>query len=141
MSNTECEIGHLMLEECFRNNNWVKSDTFNPFYAPGLFRYPLKTLENLWFSEVFGGYRKRLLIFWCFQGYQKRPVTWNGLREFFKMTLNLSDRWRNYPANIYLFKVNNENTIKRYEVCLKLTIKTPVLVFLLWTLNMLHIFF
>ena len=137
MSNMECEIGHLMLEECFQNDNWVKSDTFNPFYATGFFRYSLKTS----FSDVFRGYRKRPLIFWCFQGYQKRPVTWNGLSEFFKMTLNLSDRWRNYPANIYLFKVNNENTIKRYEVCLKLTIKTPVLVFLLWTLNMLHIFF
>ena len=137
MSNMECEIGHLMLEECFQNDNWVKSDTFNPFYATGFFRYSLKTS----FSDVFRGYRKRPLVFWCFQGYQKRPVTWNGLSEFFKMTLNLSDRWRNYPANIYLFKVNNENTIKRYEVCLKLTIKTPVLVFLLWTLNMLHIFF
>ena len=137
MSNMECEIGHLMLEGCFQNDNWVKSDTFNPFYATGFFRYSLKTS----FSDVFRGYRKRPLIFWCFQGYQKRPVTWNGLSEFFKMTLNLSDRWRNYPANIYLFKVNNENTIQRYEVCLKLTIKTPVLVFLLWTLNMLHIFF
>ena len=24
-----------------------------------LFRYPLKTLENLWFSDVFRGYQKR----------------------------------------------------------------------------------
>ena len=29
------------------------------------------------------------------------------------------------PANIYLFKVNNKNTGKRLEMCLKLTIKTP----------------
>ena len=28
------------------------------------------------------------------------------------------------PANIYLFKVNNRNTRKRCEICLKLTIKT-----------------
>ena len=28
-------------------------------------------------------------------------------------------------ANIYLFKVNNRNTRKRYEICSKLTIKTP----------------
>ena len=27
----------------------------NPFHATGLFRYPLKTLENLWFSDVFTG--------------------------------------------------------------------------------------
>ena len=29
------------------------------------------------------------------------------------------------PNNIYLFKVNNRNTIKRCKICLKLTIKTP----------------
>ena len=27
----------------------------NPFHATGLFRYPLKTSENLWFSDVFTG--------------------------------------------------------------------------------------
>ena len=30
-----------------------------------------------------------------------------------------------YPANIYLFKVNNRNTRKRCEICSTLTIKTP----------------
>ena len=29
-----------------------------------------------------------------------------------------------FPANIYLFKLNNRNTRKRCEVCSKLTIKT-----------------
>ena len=29
------------------------------------------------------------------------------------------------PVNIYLFKVNNRNIAKRYEICAKLTIKTP----------------
>ena len=29
------------------------------------------------------------------------------------------------PANSYLFKVNNKNTRKRCEICLKLTMKTP----------------
>ena len=29
-----------------------------------------------------------------------------------------------YPAHIYLFKVNNRNTRKRCEICLKLAIKT-----------------
>ena len=29
------------------------------------------------------------------------------------------------PENIYLLKVNYRNTKKRYEICLKLTIKTP----------------
>ena len=40
--------------------------TFNPFHAIDLFWYPLKTSENLWFSDVF-------------RGYQKRSVAWNGL--------------------------------------------------------------
>ena len=31
----------------------------NPFHATGLFLYPLKTSETLWFSNVFRGYRKR----------------------------------------------------------------------------------
>ena len=30
-----------------------------------------------------------------------------------------------FPANIYLFKMNNRNTRKRCEICSKLTIKTP----------------
>ena len=38
----------------------------NPFHDTDLFRYPLKTSENLWFSDVF-------------RGYQKRSVAWNGL--------------------------------------------------------------
>ena len=45
---------------------------------------------------------------------------------------------KHFPANIYLFKVNNKNTSKRCEIYLKLTIKTPknlFLVFLLFTLN------
>ena len=31
----------------------------------------------------------------------------------------------NYPANIYLFKVNNRDIRKRCEICSKLTIKIP----------------
>ena len=31
-----------------------------------------------------------------------------------------------HPAGIYLFKVNNRNTRARCEICLKLTIKTPL---------------
>ena len=30
----------------------------NPFHATGLFLYPLKTLENLWFSDFFQGVKK-----------------------------------------------------------------------------------
>ena len=41
---------------------------FNPFHATGLFLYPLKIWENLWFSDIFRGYRKR-------------TVAWNGLSK------------------------------------------------------------
>ena len=37
----------------------------NPFHFTGLFLCPLKTLENLWFSDV------------C-RGHKKKPVAWNG---------------------------------------------------------------
>ena len=39
---------------------------FNPFYATDLFLYTLKIMENLWYSDVFSGYKKK-------------AVTWNGL--------------------------------------------------------------
>ena len=34
-------------------------DIFNPFHATGLILHTLKTSENLWFSDVFRGSRKR----------------------------------------------------------------------------------
>ena len=33
-------------------------ELFNPFHATDIFLYPLKTSENLWFSDVFRGVRK-----------------------------------------------------------------------------------
>ena len=50
----------------FLINKFITIRFINPFHATGLFRKPLKTSENLWFSDVF-------------RGYQKRPVAWNGL--------------------------------------------------------------
>ena len=41
----------------------------------------------------------------------------------FKFDSYIKHIWANYPANIYLFKVNNRNTRKRCEICSKLTIK------------------
>ena len=52
-----------------------------------------------------------------------------------------------FPANIYLFKINNRNTTKRCKIYLKLIIKTTnnvndvVLVSLLLTLNIFQTFF
>ena len=60
----------------FKSKNWFKivdlrfvqmSAYINPFRTMVLFLYPLKTSENLCFSDVFGGYRNR-------------PVAWNWLK-------------------------------------------------------------
>ena len=40
----------------------------NSFHTTDLFWYPLKTSENIWFSDVF-------------RGYQKRSEAWNGLKK------------------------------------------------------------
>ena len=37
----------------------IEESPLNPFHVTGLFLYFLKTSENLWFSDVFRGYRKR----------------------------------------------------------------------------------
>ena len=37
----------------------IGASIVNQFDAIGLFLYPLKTAEKLWFSDVFRGYRKR----------------------------------------------------------------------------------
>ena len=61
---------YVILETFRKNRNNVEMITclnnLNPFYASDLFWYPLKTSENLLFSDVF-------------RGYQKRSVSWNGL--------------------------------------------------------------
>ena len=41
-------------------------ELINSFHATCLFLYPLKTSENLWFSDVP-------------REYKKRPMAWNGL--------------------------------------------------------------
>ena len=55
---------------------FMVASEINPFHATSLFRYPLKTSGNLWFSDVF-------------REYQKRLVAWNVfiVFEFFKFFL------------------------------------------------------
>ena len=55
-----------------------------------------------------------------------------GMRKlaFLLISGPLMRSWRDQKlsfclANIYLFKVNNRNTRKRYEICSNLTKKTP----------------
>ena len=53
----------------------------------------------------------------------------NGLSYIMLMfpfiSVLLSEFAPKYPANNYLFKVNNRNTRNKCEICLTLTIKTP----------------
>ena len=46
---------------------------------------------------------------------------YSNLRRAIFLNVNI----QNYPAGIYLLKVNNINTRARCEICSKLTIKTP----------------
>ena len=68
-----------------------------------------------------------------------------GLDKFFRMS-QFSIYKMEISANIYLFKVNDRNTIKKCEICSKLTIKKTewrqwrLLVFLLLTLKIFQTF-
>ena len=48
-------------DKYLRRISFIVVQNINTFHATGLFRYPLKTSENLWFwfSDVFREYRKR----------------------------------------------------------------------------------
>ena len=48
-----------------------------------------------------------------------------GVSEVWVVRISNNCLVGNNPANIYLFKVNNRNTINRCEICSKLAIKTP----------------
>ena len=60
------------------------------------------------FSRIFTKFQQNLL------NYKKNP---QAVRRFKKGIY--------YPANIYLFKVNNRNTRTRCEICPNLITKTP----------------
>ena len=85
---------YKLIHQFFKPNQWFNQlidqlmkliRPLNPFYATGLFLYPLKTLENRRFSYVFRGYRKI-------------PVAWNRL---IKWSIDLeanSTTWWFYAA-------------------------------------------
>ena len=84
-----------------------------------------------------------------FQGQLKEPLHKQTLQSNTYMDKKSRIFERNViPAGIYLFKINNRNTRARYEIGLKLTIKTLkndsntiVLVSLLLTLNTFYTLF
>ena len=73
-------------------------------------------------------------VLWNFKLFSKRPgfcrflqnkidAEWLTLFSIYRFRI-LWLTWT-YPADIYLFKVNNRNCWTGWELCLKLTIKTP----------------
>ena len=56
----------------------------NPFHVTDLFWYPLKTQKTRGFLIFSGGIKRD---YYVFRGYQKRSVTWNGLRWHTKLQL------------------------------------------------------
>ena len=60
---------HRMLLQTLTWAKQIFNYYFNSFHAIGLLLYPHKTSANLWFSDVF-------------RGYKKRPVAWNELTKF-----------------------------------------------------------
>ena len=64
----------------------------NPFHATGLFLYPLDSSGNLWFSDVFRGYRKR-------------PILWDGSTH-----IRLTRSWRRslyIEASSLIYRANH----------------------------------
>ena len=81
VDNFECSVLHIycfailirLFNLIFQHQYFCYCWRFiNPFLPTCLFLYPLKTSENLWFSDVFRGYRKR-------------PVTWNEFKCSWKI--------------------------------------------------------
>ena len=54
-SEDQVNIFHTSLESVSLNVYKTPHTSFNPFQANVLFLYPLKTLEDLWFSDFLGG--------------------------------------------------------------------------------------
>ena len=64
----------------------------NPFHATCLFLYPLETLENLWFCDVFSGHRKRRLV-WIkpiFPSYTNSSTEYRFIILYLMKTLDLN---------------------------------------------------
>ena len=73
---SKCRLGCWNEMKAAVNSFCMTWTNVNPSHATGVFLYPLKIPENLWFSDVFRGYRKT-------------SVTCNGL------IFSLDARYRN----------------------------------------------
>ena len=49
---------------CFHQSLAMRMTCNNPCHAIGFFLYPLSKYENLWFSDIFKGYKRTLAWNW-----------------------------------------------------------------------------
>ena len=80
---------NILIKRLGQEFEWV-TRVFNPFRVIGVFLCPLKTLENLRFSSVFRGYRKR-------------PVKFDGLKSlltFLSLWHRINTNWHQIFWNI-----------------------------------------
>ena len=89
--------------------NFFSKKNINGFL---LTHYSLALL--FYISSVFRGYRKAT------PGCNRLTTVFENRKKFSEISPDSS-----FPPNVYLFKFNNGNSMKRYEKCSKLTIKTP----------------
>ena len=77
----------------------VPLKNFNPFHTTNLFLYSLKTWENLWFSDIFGGIERDQ---WHEMGWYKKKVIKN------KWYVILSDShiyWFTCKSNTFIHEI------------------------------------
>ena len=102
-----------------------RKNVFNPFLTNVPISFPLKTPGNLWFSGIFSRYKVGNIDQKWIKETKFRDMLFHIFRSedgrnFSRSLGSLSG----FPAEIYLFKVNNVNTRTMCEIFSKLTIKT-----------------
>ena len=88
----------------------------NPFHATDLFLYPRKTSENLRFSDVFRGYRKRPVAWNMSRMFTFRPRSrgWAKVLYFYIQFINGKKNWPHaeaYPGYLQTSKMESFLTI------------------------------
>ena len=78
MERLSCSSGKLQ-------ENISESTSGKPFHATGLFLYPQKKSEKLWFSDIFRKYRRRPVVgngLGCYTALNKKKTVQRGGNSF-----------------------------------------------------------
>ena len=90
------------------------SKSFNPFEAKVLFLYHLKTSENLWFCDIFRGYRKETFSWNGLKIQTKLPRVYNP-KSCLQYTCSLVFDVIDFICDLSLFKAINGNYLDIVE--------------------------